>query len=137
MDVRKPDDEWLQERYARCLDACTRTAFVVSLLAFAAYVSGLLPPFVPFERLPELWHLPLAQYVEATGAVTGWGWLELLRYGDYANYLGLALFALTVLFCNAAMIVPMLRRGERLLAALAAAQAAVLIFAASGLFTGG
>jgi hypothetical protein len=139
MDVGrdKPDDAWLQERYASWLDVCTRGAYAVSLLTFAIYASGALPPYVPFDRLPDLWHLPLAQYLEATGAATGWDWLRLLRYGDYLNYVGLALFALIVLLCHAALIVPLLKRGERLLAALAAAQVAVLAFAASGLLAGG
>ena len=139
MDVGrgKPDDAWLQERYARWLDLCTRSAFAVSLLAFALYVSGALPPYVPFERLPELWHLPLAQYLQASGGATGWEWVRRLRYGDYLNYVGLALFALIVLLCHAALILPLVRRGERLLAALAAAQVAVLAIAASGLLAGG
>jgi hypothetical protein len=134
---RPPDDAWLQERYARWLDGWTRVAYVVCLLAFIAYVFGVLPPLVPPEQLPRLWHLPLAQYLEATGAPTGWAWLHELGRGDYANFFGLALFACIVLVCHAAMIGPLLRRGERLLAALAAAQVAVLLFAASGLFAGG
>jgi hypothetical protein len=137
VDRPPPDDAWLQERYASWLDGWTRFAYVASLLTFLAYVFGLLTPLVPPERLARLWHLPLAQYLEATGAPTGWGWLRYLGRGDYANFAGLALFACIVLVCHAALIAPLLRRGERLLAALAAAQVAVLLFAASGLFAGG
>ncbi len=137
MNRRPPDDAWLQERYARWLDGWTRFAYVVSLVAFLAYLFGVLPPSVAPEKLAQLWHLPLARYLEATGAPTGWAWLHSLGHADYANFAGLALFACIVLVCHAAMIAPLLRRGERLLAALAAAQVAVLLFAASGLFAGG
>jgi len=61
MDIGKPEDRWLQERYARWLDACSRAAFAVSLVTFLAYAGGLLDPFVARERLPELWHLSLAE----------------------------------------------------------------------------
>jgi len=137
MDLGSPDDGWLQERYARGLDACTRVAFAVSLAAFVVYLAGILPSHVAPERLPELWGLPLAQYLERTGTPTGWAWLHFLHYGDYLNDLGIALFACIVLVCHGAAIVPLLRRGERLLAALAAAQVLVLLAAASGFWAGG
>jgi hypothetical protein len=125
-------DDWLQERYARWVDALTRIAFVISLAAFAAYVAGVLPPWVPIAELPQLLRLPLDEYLARTGAPVGWEWLRHLGRGDLLNYLGLALFACVVLVCDIAILVPLLRRGERLLAALVAAQAAVLLAAASG-----
>ena len=134
MDVGERD-AWLQERYARWVDALTRVAFVLAVAGFAAYLFGRPAPFIPIEELPRLWNLPLAEYLARTGAPTGWGWLGLLGRGDYLNYLGLALFALVALVCDLAIIVPLLRRGERLLAALVAAQVVVLAVAASGVVT--
>ena len=129
-------DRWMQERYARWLDRCTKGAFVITLASFFAYVSGALPVSVPLQALTEYWKLPLPQYLERTGAPTGWGWLSLASNADYLNYVGVCLFALVVLVCNIAMILPLLRRGERLLSALATAQAVVLLLAASGWFAG-
>jgi hypothetical protein len=139
MDLEQPekDDAWLQERYARCLDLSTKTAFVVLLCAFPLYVGGILPPYVPLEQLPELWQLPLARYLERTGAPTGWQWLRVVSLGDYANYLGVSLLALIVLLCDLAVLPSLLKRGERVLAALAMAQIVVLAAAASGSFAGG
>jgi hypothetical protein len=136
MDVGERDG-WLQERYAQWLDACTKVAFVLSVASFLLYVSGALTPYVPLDRLPDFWNLPLEQYLERTQAPRGWGWLRFLGYGDYLNYLGICMFALVVLVCDLAVLPHLLRRGERLLAALALAQAAVLLGAASGLFAGG
>jgi hypothetical protein len=136
MGVEKPDDAWLQERFARWLDAGTRIAFVASLATFGLYVSGLVASRVPPSSLPRLWTLPLPAYLERTGSPAGWGWLHLIGYGDYLSYAGIALFALVVVVCDLAIIAPLLRRGERLLALLAAAQVLVLVAAASGWFAG-
>ena len=137
MDVGRHDDGWIQERYAHWLDAGTRTAFVVSLLTFALYVSGLVAPHVPLSALPRLWNLPLKAYLERTASPTGWSWLHLIGYGDFLSYAGIALFALVVIASDLAIIAPLLRRGERLMAFLAAAQVLVLLAAASGWFAGG
>ena len=136
MDLEERD-AWLQERYARWLDWSTRIALAVLLCAFLLYISGLVPAYVPLENQPQLWQLPLAQYLERTGAPIGWQWLGLIAYGDYLTYVGICLFAVVVLVCDLAIIAPLLRNGEWLLAGLAIAQVAVLLFAASGLFAGG
>jgi hypothetical protein len=126
-------DAWLQERYARWLDALTKLAFAISVAGFAVYLTGALAPLVPIGELPGLWGLPLAEYLSRTGAPTGWGWLQHLGHGDYLNYVGLSLFACVVLLCNLAVVAPLLRRGERLMGILVAAQIVVLAVAASGM----
>jgi hypothetical protein len=135
MDLER--DNWLQERYARWLDRCTTAAFALSVASFLAYVSGPLSPYVALEQLPAYWNLPLEEYLERTQAPRGWEWLGFIGYGDYLNYLGISMFALVVLICHVAVVPHLLRRGERLIAGLAVAQAVVLLGAASGLFAGG
>lgn len=130
-------DTWLQERYARWLDASTKLAFLVTVASFFVYVSGALPSFIRLEELPRLWGLPLDQYLARTGAPTGWEWLRLVGYGDYLNYLGICLFALVILICHAAIAPRLIARGERLIFLLAVAQVLVLLVAASGVFAGG
>ena len=65
-------------------------------------------------------------YVEATGAPTGWAWMQHLHQGDYLNFLGVVVFTTITVVCYA-RILPML---PRLHAALAAIQIAVLLAAA-------
>ena len=127
----------VQTRYARWLDAATRIAFAASLAAFVVYAGGLLPSFVPLEQLPSLWHLPVDEYLERTGAPAGWGWLGLLGYSDYLALACVALIGTVTLVCYLAILPLLLRVGERLEAALVAAQVIVLVFAASGLLAGG
>ena len=132
LDGRREDA--VQRLYARWLDAAAKTAFLVSLAAFIVYVTGLLPPFVPLDALPGLWTLSVDAYLQRTGAPSGWGWLPFFDRGDYLNLACLALLATVTLACYLRVVPALLREGGRLQAAIAAAQVAVLVVAASGVF---
>ena len=127
----------MQVIYARWLDIATRIGFAVSLAAFLVYVTGVVEPFVPLERLPQLWGLPAARFAEATGAPVGWGWLALLGSADYLNLAAVALFGLVTLACYARIVPVLFSAGERLQAWIALAQVLVLAAAAVGIFTAG
>ena len=126
----------VQRLYARWLDAGTRLSFALSLAAFLLYLSGLLPAYLPRNRLPELWGLPVDQMLARTGVPVGWSWLGLVGYGDYLNLACVALIGFATPLCYLRILPLLLRLGERLQAALAMLQVAVLLAAASGLFGG-
>ena len=127
----------MQATYARWLDVATRIGFAVSLAAFLVYVSGAIEPLVPLDQLPQLWGLPAARFVQATGEPTGWGWLVLLGKSDYLNLAAIALFGVVTLVCYARIVPLLFAAGERLQACIALAQVLVLAAAAAGVFTGG
>ena len=137
LNADDPAGDEPQHAYARWLNAGTGIAFAVSLATLLVYLSGQVTPFIPLERLPEFWGLPVAQYLESTGAPGGWGWLRLLGFSDYLNFVGVGLFASISALCFLRTIPSFLRRGERLHAGLALAQVLVLLAAASGWFAGG
>jgi len=126
-------DAWLQERYARLVDLLTRIAFLASAAAFVLYLASVPVPLMAPEDLPQLWALPLEEYLALSGAPTGWAWLEFMGHADYLCLAGLALFPCVVLVCDLAVLGALARRRERLLAALVATQVAVLAIAASNL----
>jgi hypothetical protein len=132
----KPD-EALEDAYASWLDASSRIAFALSLIAFALYVGGVLPSFVPLDTLAGLWGLPVDAYLDKTAAPSGWSWLRLLGFADYLTLACMALIALVTVLCYLAILPRLLRHGERLQAALVLFQALVLLGAASGLVAGG
>jgi hypothetical protein len=136
MDVRQHDTE-VQEAYARWLDAGTRLSFAASLVAFLLYVSGAMPAYLPLEALPRYWGLPVGEFLRQTGAPAGWGWLERLGSAEYLNLACIALLGVVTALCYGRIVPILLRLGERLQAALAAAQIAVLAAAVSGFFAGG
>jgi hypothetical protein len=119
-----------QRIYARWVDIGTRVGFVILIISFLIYVSGLLDPGVPLQELTRLWGLPVDRYVAAIGAPTGWGWLALLAKGDYLNYLGVALLASVTIAAYARIVPVLLAHGERWRAAIAALQVVVLVVAA-------
>lgn len=126
-----------QLRYARWLEAGTRTGLVALILLFLAYGVGLVEPHVPHSRLPEVWNLPVSQFLAATGLPTGWGWLAFAHRGDIANLLGIAMLTGASLLALLAVLPLYLRQRDRLFAGLCVAQMVVLLLAASGLLTGG
>ncbi len=115
--------------FARWVDLGTRAGLAFLVAAFLAYATGLLEPLVPFARLPELWSRP------AAGG--GWGWLAQLGHGEPLCLAAIALLALVPLAAMLRIAIEWWRGGARLHAALALAQVAVLLFAASGLVAGG
>ena len=126
-----------QLRYARWLEWGTRVGLAALILIFLAYGIGLVEPHVPHSRLPEVWNLPVSQFLAATGLPTGWGWLAFAHRGDIANLLGIAMLTGASLLAWLALLPLYLRQRDRLYAALCVAQVAVLLLAASGLLTAG
>ncbi|MCW5634546.1 MAG: hypothetical protein KIT17_14525 [Rubrivivax sp.] len=121
-----------QLRYATLLEWCARIGLVLTVLAFAAYVVGLVPSRVPTDRLAELWTMPVEQYLKATGLAPGWGWLADVRHGDMASLAGIALLSGCSVVPLVALLPLYLRRGDRAFVALCLAQVAVIALAASG-----
>lgn len=126
-----------QQRYARLLVWGTRAGLALVLLGFAAYVSGLIRPQVPLERLPQLWTLPLHEYLAQTGTPTGWAWVGLLPRSDILGLAGIALLAGCSVLCLLALVPLYAQRGDKAFVAVCLADAAVVLLAASGLLTGG
>jgi hypothetical protein len=122
-------------RYARVLDIGVNVGYVLLMLSFAAYVSGILPPHVGFDQLPSYWGLPVAEFVKATHTPTGWGWLKLIANGDVVNLVAIAYLAgLSGIGCLA--VLPILaRHGQKAHLAIAVLQIVVLVAAASGILT--
>jgi len=126
----------VQLRYARVLGWGTRVGLALLLVSFALYASGLLPPQVPLQRLPELWHQPVAQYLAQTGAPTGWQWLGLLHHGDVLGLVGIVVLAGCSGLCLLSLLPLYRKRGDRAYLGLCLAQVAVLLVAAAGIFGG-
>ena len=107
------------------------------LLSFAAYVSNALPPHVPLERLPQLWTLPVGQYLVEANMPTGWGWLALLHRGDILGLAGIAILAGCSIFCLLALVPLYGARGDKAFVAICLAEVTVVLLAASGWLAGG
>lgn len=126
-----------QVRYARFLEAGAGAGLVLLVMAFVATSAGMLESAVPLQRLPALWTLPLAAYLEQTQAPLGWAGLLQLPRGDMAPLVGIAMLAGCSVMSLLAVAPQYLRRGDRIFALLCLAEAAVILLAASGWLAGG
>lgn len=126
-----------QLRYARWLERGTWFGLVLLVAIFFAYGAGLVEPHVPHSRLPQVWNLPVSQFLDATGWPAGWSWLQHARHGDIANLIGICVLAGASVLALLALVPLYLRRGDRVYAGLCVAEIAVLLLAASGLLTAG
>jgi hypothetical protein len=119
-----------QEVYARWLAWGTRIALLVLIASFLAYALALRDPLLPPQELAKLWAFPVDHYIAASGAPTGWGWLQLLHKSDYLIFLAVAMLGLVTVVCYARIVPMLFRQGERWRAVIGIAQMTVLLAAA-------
>lgn len=134
MPISTPERVLEQEAYALWLAWGVRLGFAALVATFLVYVSGLVPPGIAPERLPELWSLPVGEYIAATGAPTGWSWIFRLDESDLLNLVGVAILASASIACHLRVLPLFARAGERAFAAICIAQVVVLVSAAAGIF---
>ena len=131
----KPSEEQLQ--YASVLQKVSLGGLAILLVGFVVYVSGLLPSVVRPSEIPRYWSLRVHEYLEQTGAPTGWRWVAYLHHGDVVSFLGIVLLAAATLVCFAAVLPTFVRKKDTPYVVILLVQIAVLVLAASGLITGG
>ncbi len=126
------------QRYALLLGWGTRVGLVLLVLSFTAYVTGLLTPHVPLDRLPSLWNLPVDTYHQLAGTPEVFDWMALIRHGDRINMIGIAVLAGCSLLPLLALIPLFLKQRNGIIyAVICALEAAVLLLAASGVLSAG
>jgi hypothetical protein len=126
-----------QQVYARWLDWGTRIGLAALVASFLAYAFGALEPLVHLNYLPELWSLPLEEYLARSGAPTGWAWITRLGHGEPLCLAAIVILSTVTLACYLRLLVQQLHSGARLHAWIAIAQAVVLVAAMSSLVSGG
>lgn len=126
------------QRYALLLGWGSRVGLVLLVLSFTAYVTGLLTPHVPLDRLPSLWNLPVDSYHALTHTPEIFDWMALIRHGDRINMIGIAVLAGCSLPPLLALIPLFLKQRNGIIyAVICALEVAVLLLAASGVLSAG
>ena len=122
-----------QQLYARIVYHMNHLGLFVLVVGFALYLAGMLTPRVPLEDLPQYWSLPLEQYLEKTGALTGWQWISELGYGDVAPLIGVAVLASIPLVCYLVLFFQFLQRGAKPLVVITVIELFFMLLSASNL----
>ncbi len=123
-------------RYAKVLDIGVKAGLVLLILSFVIYVSGILPPLIPFESLPMYWGLSAKEFAKATHMPTGWGWLSLIGKGDILNLMAIVFLAGVSAICSLAVLPIFARRRELAQLFIAVLQIVALVLAASNILAG-
>lgn len=131
--IRSPE----QVRYALWLAWGTRLGLGLLVVAFILYMSGLVTPHVPIERLPSLWGESAANLLRETGLRPGWGWAASVHRADMLNVAAIAWLASCSIPCLAAVVPVFRAQGERVFVVSCVLQIAVLALAASGVLAVG
>ena len=132
-----------QKAYATLLDWGMKAGLLMLVVSFAIYMTGVLPTHIPVEKLPEYWTHPIhgsegnPGYLEMAGIEPGWWWLGELGKGDFLNFVGIAFLAAVTIATYLRIIPILLRKGDRVYAALAVLEVLVLTLAASGVLKSG
>lgn len=136
MELSRASDDVVQSAYARWLRLGSRVGVTVLVGSFAAYVAGMVG-HIPIERLPELWELPAATYLDRVGMRAGWHWATFVHRSDMLVLAGIALLASSSVASLVAAVGAFRRNGERTFALICVLQVLVLLVAASGLLAMG
>lgn len=122
-----------QLRYAKVLSLGVQAGFVILVVCFILYLTGILVPLVPVDQLPKYWGLSAAEFAKATGTPTGWAWLAQVSKGDMANLLGIVVLASVSAVSTLAVLPIFARRGDRAHVAISLLLVLVLAISAANI----
>jgi hypothetical protein len=122
-----------QLAYANLLDWGMKIGFVILVVTFMLYMSGIVPPHIPLEQLPHYWSMPVGEYLKAADVHTGWSWVSLAGKCDFMNFIGIAFLSLVTIACYARILPILLKNKDMVYAIIAGLEILVLTLAASGI----
>jgi hypothetical protein len=133
-DYRPPDERYL---YARIVRLGARVSVGVLLLTFILYASGVSTPLIPTKSLPRYWGLRAGDYMRELGLEKGWGWMRLIGFAEFQNFVGVAMLAGLTIVGYAVILPVFISRKDVTYAVIVGAEIVLLLLAASGLLTAG
>jgi hypothetical protein len=122
-----------QVLYASILAKGMYFGLLILFITFALYAFGIMKPYIPLDQISHYWAFNVHEYLEHAKIGTGWSWVGMLKYGDFINFIGIAILAGVTVFCYLAIVPLLLKRNDKVYAVLALVEAVILSLAASGI----
>ena len=119
--------------YAKLLEIGMYIGLLILLITFALYAFGIMDPYIPLDKISTYWTMNVNDYLHHTNIKAGWAWIGMLKYGDFINFIGIAILAGVTILCFAAIVPTLLKNKDRVYAALALLEVIILTIAASGI----
>ena len=126
-----------QNLYARVLEKGMYVGLLLLIITFAIYAFGIIKPFIPRTEVSQYWSHSVSEYLHLANVNAGWSWLNMLGYGDFINFIPIAILAGTTVMCYLSIIPVLWRNNDKVYAVIALLEALVLSVAASGILGSG
>jgi hypothetical protein len=126
-----------QVLYAKVLEIGMYIGLLILFVTFGLYAFGILDPYIPLDKISNYWSYNVHEYLEHAEIKAGWAWLGMLKYGDFINFIGIAMLAGVTIFCYAAIVPTLLKNNDKVYAVLAVLEVIILSAAASGILAVG
>jgi len=141
----KPKASEEQLAYAGVLNIGMWIGLFLLVVTFIVYISGVLPSYVPIEKLSEIpqgsnvpyWGMRAHEFNQAFNVPTGWGWIRLAGKGDYLNFVGIAMLGGLSILCYLVILPILMKKKDTSYVVIATLEVAVLLLAASGILKAG
>jgi len=124
--------------YAKVLEKGMYFGLLLLIITYVIYVFGIVKPYVPLADVPKYWSMPVSQYLHDANIPHGWGWISMVYFSDFLNFIPVAMLAGVTIICFLCTAPVLFRQNDKLYGVLALVEAAILCVAASGILgTGG
>jgi hypothetical protein len=143
-DATKANPE--QILYAGILEKGMMIGLVLMFITFALYVFGIMKPAIPVDQIANYWSTPVHDYLVNIDSnflhrdgnlITGWKWVGLIGFGDFLNFIPVAILSGVTILCYAAIVPGLFAKGDKAYAIMAILEVIILAGAASGLLAVG
>lgn len=123
--------------YARILEMGMYFGLLILFVTFGLYAFGILDPYIPLDKISDYWSMNVHDYLKHAEIKDGWAWLGMVKYGDFINFIGVAILAGVTIICYAAIVPTLLKNNDKVYAILAVLEVIILSAAASGILAVG
>ena len=126
-----------QVLYARILEIGMYLGLLVLFVTFGLYGFGIVDAYIRLDKISNYWSMNVNDYLKHAEIKAGWAWLGMLKYGDFINFIGVAMLAGVTIICYAAIVPTLLKNNDKVYAILAVLEVIILSAAASGILAVG
>ena len=143
-DATKANPE--QILYAGILEKGMLVGLILMFITFALYVFGIMKPAIPVDQIANYWSTPVHDYLvnidnnflhRDGNLITGWKWVSLIGFGDFLNFIPVAILSGVTILCYGAIVPGLFAKGDKAYAIMAIAEVVILGAAASGILAVG
>jgi hypothetical protein len=123
--------------YAKLLEKGMYVGLLILLITFGLYAFGIMDPYIPLNKISKYWAMNVDDYLHEANIKAGWAWVGMIKYGDFVNFIGIAILAGVTILCYAAIVPTLMRSKDTIYVVLAILEVIVLSVAASGILGAG